>query len=46
MRESLKRMRAAGKKEPDAGKKEAALGLSQVQESRKEKGSSGRAKER
>lgn len=46
VRESLKRMRAAGKKEPDAGKKEAALGLSQVQESRKEKGSSGRAKER
>lgn len=46
VRESLKRMRAAGKKEPDAGKKEAALGLSQVQESRKEKGSSGREKER
>lgn len=46
VRESLKRMRAAGKKEPDVGKKEAAPGLSQVQESRKEKGNAGRAKER
>lgn len=46
VRESLKRMRAAGKKEPDAGKKEAAPGLSQVRESRKEKGNAGRAKER
>lgn len=46
VKESLKRMRAAGKKEPDAGKREAAPGLSQVQESRKEKGSSGRARER
>jgi len=46
VRESLKRMREAGKKEPDAGKKEAAPGLPWVQESRKAKGSSGRAKER